>query len=167
MTLSKDSNLGQPNGLNSNSQLNNNQKSLETRESYKIPLLEEKVKINRRKQKTGEIVVRKEIETKIVQIPISREKLIVERIGKQPEQLAEVIIKEEKVNGFEFGQIDTNQDIHITKSHFLTVTTAQQLLEAIAHLSTSNNARIRLEIVANCSNEQIKHQSICERYSDS
>ncbi|MGL5944099.1 MAG: DUF2382 domain-containing protein [Waterburya sp.] len=164
MTLSKDSNLGQPSGLNSNSQLNNNQKSLETRESYKIPLLEEKVKINRRKQKTGEVVVRKEIETKIVQVPISREKLIVERIGKQPEQLAEVIIKEEKVNGFEFGQIDTNQDLHITKSHFLTVTTAQQLLEAIAHLSTSNNARIRLEIVANCSNEQIKHQSICERY---
>ncbi len=162
MTLRKDSNPGQPRNLNS--QLNNNQKSLETRESYKIPLLEEKIKINRSKQKTGEIIVRKQIETKIVQVPISREKLIVERIGKQPEQLAEVIIKEEKVNGFEFGQIDTNQDLHITKSHFLTVTTAQQLLEALAHLSTSNNARIRLEIVTNSSQEQIKHQSICERY---
>lgn len=167
MTLSKDSNLSQASGLNSNSQPNNNQKSLETRESYKIPLLEEKVKINRRKRKTGEVVVRKEIETKIVQVPISREKLIVERIGKQPEQLAEVILGEDKVNGFEFTQLDTNEHLHITKSHFLTVTTAQQLLEAIAHLSTSNNARIRLEIVTNCSKEQIKHQSICERYSDS
>jgi Domain of unknown function (DUF2382) len=163
MTLSKDNQPIRPSDLQS--QPANNQKSSEVKESYKIPLLEEKIKINRRKQKIGEVIVRKQIETKIVQIPISREKLIIERIGKQPEKLAEVIIKEEKVNGFEFDQLDTNKNIHITKSHFLTVTTAQQLLEALAHLSTIDNARIRLEIVANCSEEQIKHQNICERYN--
>lgn len=162
MTLSKDNNPGQPSDLNS--QLKNNQKPSQAKESYKIPLLSEKIKINRRQQKIGEVVVRKQIETKIVQIPISREKLIVERIGKQPEQLAEVILSEDKVNGFEFDQLDTNKNLHITKSQFLTVTTAQKLLEALAHLSTIDNARIRLEIVANCSNEQIKHQNICERY---
>jgi uncharacterized protein (TIGR02271 family) len=164
MTVSKDNHHSQLRDLNS--QPGSYQKSSEIRESYKIPLLEEKIKINRRKQKTGEIVVRKEIETKTVQIPISREKLIIERIGKHPEQLAEVIIKEEKVNGFEFGQIDTNENLHVTKSHFLTVTTAQKLLEALAHLSNTGDAKIRLEIVTNCSKEQIKHQSICERYSN-
>jgi stress response protein YsnF len=162
MTLSKDNRSNLPKDLHP--QPVHNHKPSETKESYKIPLLEEKIKINRRKQKTGEVIVRKEIETKIVQIPISREKLIVERIGKQPEQLAEIIINEEKVNGFEFGQINANNHLHITKSHFLTVKTAQQLLEALAHLSTSDNARIRLEIVTNCSKEQIKHQSICEKY---
>jgi hypothetical protein len=60
--------------------------------------------------------------------------------------------------------VSTQETIRLTKSQFLTVTTAQKLLEALAHLSTIDNARIRLEIVANCSNEQIKHQNICERY---
>ena len=42
--------------------------------------------------------------------------------------------------------------------------TAQQLLEAIAQLSSSANATVRLEIVTNSSEHQIKHQGVCDRY---
>lgn len=160
--LSKNNYPNQPNNLNS--QLNDEQQSPAIKETYQIPLLEEKIKINRRKQKIGEVVIRKEVETKTVQVAIQREKLIVERIGKQPEQLAEVVIRDDQANGFTFGQLEPNAHLHITKSHFLPITTAQKLLEAIAHLSTTSNAKIRLEIVTDCTEEQIKHQSICEKY---
>jgi stress response protein YsnF len=48
-----------------------------------IPLLEERLMVNLTRRKTGEVVVRKEIETHILQmqVPIRREKLIVEQVS--------------------------------------------------------------------------------------
>jgi len=61
-----------------------------------IPLREERVVVDRAKQKVGEVVVRKEIETEIVQVPVQREKLIVEQVGAEPKQLAEIDLTEEE-----------------------------------------------------------------------
>lgn len=134
-------------------------------EITQIPLLEEKLQIARRKRKIGEVIVRKEVETQIVKVPIRREKLIIESIGNNPERLTEVVIAEEKVNGFKYQELNHSDDsLHITKSHFLDVTTAQELLEAVAYLSSAKDARVRLEIVTNCSEHQIEHQNICDRY---
>ena len=134
-------------------------------EITQIPLLEEKLQIARRKRKVGEVIVRKEVETQIVKVPIRREKLIVESIGKNPERLTEVVIAEEKISGFKYEELNHSDDsIHITKSHFLDVKTAQELLEAVAYLSSAKDARVRLEIVTNCSENQIEHQNICDRY---
>ncbi len=133
-------------------------------ETYQIPLLEEKLQIARRKQKIGEVVVRKQVETRIVKVPIRREKLIVERIGKNPQQLTEVVIGGDKVNGFKYEELGDRDSLHITKSYFLDLQTARELLEAIANLSSANNAKVRLEIVTNCSEHQIEHQNLCDRF---
>ena len=135
-----------------------------TSEVERIPLLEEKLQVDRRKRKLGEVIVRKLVETRIVKVPIRREKLIVERIGKNPERLTEVVIGEGKINGFKYAELNDTESLHITKSHFLELQTAQDLLEAIAQLSSVANAKVRLEIVTNCSKHQIEHQNICDRY---
>lgn len=134
------------------------------KESVQISLFEEKLKVNRRKRKVGEVVVRKKIETRMVQVPIHLEKLIVERVGEGSEQIAEVVIGESKINGFESVELTENDTLHITRSNFLTVETARQLLQAISGLSSANNAKIRLEIVTNSSQEQVEFQNICDRY---
>jgi stress response protein YsnF len=36
------------------------------------------------------VVVRKEIETEIIEVPIQREKLIIEQVGDEPRTLAEI-----------------------------------------------------------------------------
>ena len=100
----------------------------------------------------------------MIQIPIRREKLIVERMGKNPERLTEVVIKEGKVNGFNYEELNNTDSLHITRSHYLKPQIAQELLEAITHLSSASNAKVRLEIVTNCSEHQIEHQNICDRY---
>lgn len=79
---------------------NNRLSEINSPESYQISLLEEKLQVAHRKQKVGEVVIRKQVETRMINIPIRREKLIVERIGENPEQLTEVVVAEETVNGF-------------------------------------------------------------------
>ncbi len=129
-----------------------------------IPLLEEKLQVTRRQQKIGEVVIRKKVETQMVQVPIRREKLIVERIGQNPQQLAEIVIGAETVNGYNYEEIGDTKSLHITKSNFLDLSTAQALLQALEKLSAAENAKIRLEIVTNCPENQIQHQEICDRY---
>ncbi|MBW4691000.1 MAG: YsnF/AvaK domain-containing protein [Lyngbya sp. HA4199-MV5] len=53
-----------------------------------IRLLEERLVVDRKRHKVGEVVVRKEIETQIIEVPVRREKLIVEQIGSETRQLA-------------------------------------------------------------------------------
>jgi stress response protein YsnF len=141
-----------------------NERELSEPDTYHISLLEEKLQVNRRQQKVGEVLVRKQVETRMVKVPIRREKLIVERIGKHPKRLTEVVVTEGRVNGFKYEELQNTDELHITKSHFLDVQTAQHLLEALAHLSSVGNARVRVEIVTNCSENQIEHQDICDRY---
>lgn len=151
----------------SDGQINTADDTIEQRsnpQEYHISLLEEKLQVNRRKQKVGEVVVRKQIETRMVQVPIRREKLIVERMGKNPELLTEVVIGEEKVNGFQYQELSDNSSLHITKSHFIKLQTAQALLEALANLSSAERAKVRIEIVTDSSQDQIQHQGLCDRY---
>ena len=55
-----------------------------------IRLLEERVVVERGKRKIGEVIVRKEVGTRMVQVPVRYEKLIVEEVGSEPRQLAEI-----------------------------------------------------------------------------
>ena len=131
-----------------------------------IILLEEKVKIDRRKQKVGEVIISKKIETRMVQVPVRKEKLIVEKIGKHPERIAEVVVGEEKVNGFKFSDLIDANTLHITKSNFVSLETAEKILADLHSLSTTANTKVRLEIVTNSSQQQIEQQAICDRYSE-
>ncbi len=131
--------------LDSNYQINSihndNQQQSSSSEIEHITLLEEKLQVARRKRKVGEVVVRKQVETRVVTVPVRREKLIVERIGKNPERLTEVVITEEKVNGFKYEELNDTDSLHITKSGFLDLNTAQELLQAVAQLSSADKAK--------------------------
>ena len=142
--------------------LSNEKKPTVSPEDLKISLLEEKLQVARQRKKIGEVVIRKKVETRMVQVPIRREKLIVERIGENPELLTEVIIGESKLS--DYGESDES-NINLSHSNFLTVSTAQELLEAIGHLSTATNARVRLEIITDDSTDRDELQNICDRYS--
>lgn len=133
-------------------------------EIKRIALLEEKLQVKRRKQKVGEVIVRRQVETRMVQLPLRRETLIVERIGNNPERLTEVVISENQVNGFKYEELSDRAQLNVSRSNYLNLQTAQELLEAIAHLDSASNAKVRVEIVTDNSEAQIKHQNICDRY---
>lgn len=137
--------------------------SSKVKESQQISLLEEKLKVIRHKRKVGEVVVRKKIETYTIEVPMRREKLIVERVGQNPEQIAEVVIGESKLNSSEAVLVE-DDNLHITRSQFLTVKTARQLLQAITGLSSAKNAKIRLEIISSSSQEQMEYRNLCDRF---
>ncbi|HHP7231519.1 MAG TPA: YsnF/AvaK domain-containing protein [Xenococcaceae cyanobacterium] len=149
---------------NVNSVLNQNHEPTQVLEVQQIPLLEEKLRVARHKHKIGEVIVRKQVETRMIQVPVRREKLIVERVGKNPERLSEVVIGSEKVNGFEYEALKNTDSLHMTKSQFLDLQTAQQLLEALGQLNSATNAKVRLEIVTDCLEAQTQHQHLCDRY---
>jgi stress response protein YsnF len=53
-----------------------------------VPLLSERVVVDRHKRKSGEVVVRKVIETEVVEVIVRREKLIVEQVSPSYKELA-------------------------------------------------------------------------------
>jgi PRC-barrel domain len=59
-----------------------------------IPLLAERVVVDRHKRKVGEVVVRKVIETEIVEVVVRREKLIVEQVSPNYQELAVIDLGE-------------------------------------------------------------------------
>jgi stress response protein YsnF len=73
-----------------------------------IRLLGERLIIERTKHKVGEVIVRKEIETHIVQVPIRREKLIVEQISPEYKQLAQIDLGGEAISGVDLTQRETS-----------------------------------------------------------
>jgi Domain of unknown function (DUF2382) len=59
-----------------------------------IPLLAERVVVDRHKRKVGEVVVRKVIETEIIEVVVRREKLIVEQVSPNYQKLAVIDLGE-------------------------------------------------------------------------
>lgn len=78
--------------------LNSNPQPAKVVEETTIPLKAEKIVIERERKKVGEVVVRKEVETEYIQVPIKREKLIIEQIGEEEsKRLAEIPLSEQIV----------------------------------------------------------------------
>ncbi|MGG6239852.1 YsnF/AvaK domain-containing protein [Nodosilinea sp. AN01ver1] len=95
-----------------------------------IQLVEERLVVNRRRVKVGEVSVRRIIETEIIEVPIRREKLVVERIG-EGEPLVEVKLGEPRLLGNAIAS-DADSDFGIeSNTHELT---------AIGHLNTIRDA---------------------------
>ncbi|TVQ11644.1 MAG: DUF2382 domain-containing protein [Leptolyngbya sp. DLM2.Bin27] len=65
-----------------------------------IQLLEERLVVHRERRKVGEISVRKVVETEIIEVPIKREKLVVEKIG-ETDPLFEVGLSDTQIRGHE------------------------------------------------------------------
>lgn len=131
-------------------------------ENYNFSLLEEKLVVNRQKRKLGEVIVRKEVETQTIHIPIRREKLIVEKVGITTEHLTEVNLAEEKVNGVKFGELDNARNIYQAQSNFVSLQQLRDLLARIPDRSDTENIKLRLEIITDNSQSQRVYQNICD-----
>lgn len=114
-----------------------------------IQLLEERLRVDYTRRKVGEVIVRKEIETRMIQVPVRREKLIVEQISPERKQLAEIDLGED-------GLSDLNLQDYIPNTHqisnqiisgeFDSPKTVAWLMDTIAHQMRHGCKRIRVEI---------------------
>ncbi|WP_319422237.1 DUF2382 domain-containing protein [Pleurocapsa sp. FMAR1] len=152
-------------------------------ETYQISLLEEKLVVKRSKLKVGEVVVRKEVETRMVHLPIRREKLIIEKVGATNEHLTEVDLGEGEINGVKFSELGNTNDIYQVQSGFISLEAVKQLLAKIDNLyqnesgaganiqptdrSNSKNVKVRLEIITDNSQSQQTFQDLCDSMDSS
>ena len=68
----------------------NSPSDLEPQKPVSISLLEERLKVSYQRRKIGEVVIHKKVETRIIEVPVRYEKLIIEQVIPEPKQLAEV-----------------------------------------------------------------------------
>ncbi len=79
-----------------------------------VRLVEERLVVNRSKRKIGEVIVRKEIETRMIQVPVRYEKLIVEQVSPERKQLVEINLGQADGTGIELTEV-TNLYPEITQ----------------------------------------------------
>lgn len=130
-----------------NQEILENQEDLDIVDQQVIRLLEERLVINRSKRKVGEVIVRKEIETRMVQVPIQREKLIVEQVGDDPKVLAEIDLGEGQITGIDLNEIKVEPSEPTVIAEFASVQKASKILNAIASQPRHGCVKVRLEIV--------------------
>ena len=133
-----------------------------------IRLLEERLVINRSKRKVGEVIVRKEIETRMVQVPIQWEKLIVEQVGDDPKVLAEIDLGEGSITGIDLTEIKSDRQEPTVKAEFTSVLKASKILNSIASQPRHGCVKVRLELVLENKQLEDTYQNwLAENHSDS
>ena len=135
-----------------------------------IRLLGERLVVERSKRKIGEVIIRKEIETRMIQIPVRREKLIVEEAGSEPKQLAEIDLGEEEISQDEFQQgqsmVSTDMSGGLTVTgEFDSPKTASLILNAIQLEQNHGCEKVRVSIVVENEEKQQKYQEWFQRTS--
>lgn len=136
----------------------------EARTEEIVCLLEERLVVDLSKRKLGEVIVRKVIETEMVEVPVRREKLIVEQVSPELKQLAEIDLSQGEISGVELAEVVSGQAeaISVTPPAALTPKTkdnfsvtgefaspkvASSLLDAIALQRNHGCAKIRIQIL--------------------
>lgn len=135
-----------------------------------IRLLEERLVVESSKRKIGEVIVRKVIETRMIQVPVRREKLIVEQISPEHKQLAEIDLGEEEISGVDLTEVErlevTGFDSSLTVSgEFSSPKTASLLLNAIALERNHGCKQVRITIAVEDESQQKKYQEWFDRCS--
>jgi Domain of unknown function (DUF2382) len=157
-----------------------------------ISLLEERLMVDITQRQIGEIVVRKEIETHIVkvEIPIRREKLIVEQVSPEYKRLAEVDLGQTSIpdgksllpegwvnvdttndeltpdrNGRQSITIELGQTAqNIVYGEINSPRAARDLLDQITKTPAHDCETIRIEIVLKDSKHQKAYQALFDQY---
>jgi Domain of unknown function (DUF2382) len=135
-----------------------------------IRLLGERLIVDSTKRKIGEVIVRKEIETRMVQVPVRREKLIVEQINPEHKQLAEIDLGFTEISSIdlpenqrpEFGSLDGSLTV---SGDFSSPKIASLLLNAIALERNHKCKQVRVTIVVEDESTQNKYQEWFDRCS--
>ena len=144
------------------------QEHLEVLDEEIIRLLGEKLVVNRSKRKIGEVVVRKEVETRIVEVPVQQEKLIVEQIGAEEiQQLAEIDLGETKVTGIVEQSTHSANHPYTVTGEFLSPRAASDILAAIALQEQHGCTQVRVELIVENPDLQESYQQMFSRCSKS
>ncbi len=141
------SNLTDADRTDENLETDEDEENLDIVDREVIRLLEERLVINRSKRKVGEVIMRKEIETRMVQVPIQWEKLIVEQVGDDPKVLAEIDLGEGSITGIDLTEIKSDRHEPTVKAEFTSVQKASKILNSIASQPRHGCVKVRLELV--------------------
>ncbi|MCU0537634.1 MAG: YsnF/AvaK domain-containing protein [Hydrococcus sp. Prado102] len=130
-----------------------------------IALLEERLLIDRNKRKVGEIVVRKKVETRMVQVPVQSEKLIIEEVGEETKQLAEINLGEGEITGVELKQLATisDGDSYTVSGEFFSMKAARDILDAIALHANKGTNKVRIQLMVEDPQQQELYQKMFDR----
>ncbi|WP_448271769.1 YsnF/AvaK domain-containing protein [Nostoc sp. DSM 114160] len=168
-----------PGDFNSTEQVANNQTTNSSVESLNnleqipeeqiIRLLEERLVVESSKRKVGEVIVRKVIETRMVQVPVWREKLIVEQISPEHKQLAEIDLGQEEISGVDLTEVERLEVTHdsglTVSGEFSSPKIANLLLNAIALERNHGCKQVRVTIAVEDELHQKKYQEWFDRCS--
>ncbi len=130
-----------------------------------IRLLEERLLVDLSKQKVGDVIVRKEVETRMVEVPVRREKLIVEQVTPERKQLAEIDLGKSEISEENRGEISGLEPQPTVRSEFDSPQTASKYLEAIAAQPHHGCAKVRVELVLENSLLRDTYQQWSDRYA--
>jgi hypothetical protein len=135
-----------------------------------IKLLEERLVVNSHHQKVGDVIVRKVIETRMVEVPIRREKLIVEQISPENKQLAEIDLASAEISGLELIQGETPESLSLNggvrvSGVFSSPKIASLLLNAIALEKNHGCGQVQVTIVVDNEQCRQKYQEWFDRCS--
>lgn len=143
----------------------------EVLEEETIRMLGERVVVDRSKRKLGEVIVRKEIETRMVQVPVRCETLIVEQVSPEGKQLAEIELGQEAAAGIELNETvmsATTLDSKLTvRGEFNSPKVSSLLLNALSRERRHRCKKVRVEIVVEDAERQKTYQEWFDRCSDS
>jgi hypothetical protein len=130
-----------------------------------IPILEERMFVDKHKQKLGEVIVRKQIETQMIQVPIRREKLIVEQVSPEHQQLAEIDLGEgvitegiDKLTTSKTPEVAYFDSDLIVSGEFSSPKIASLLLNAIALEKDHGCQEVKLTILVENKSQEKKYQ---------
>jgi hypothetical protein len=113
-------------------------------EQHIVSLLEERLAVTSKKYKTSEVICRKIVETRMIEIPVRRERLIVEQIYPEYKQLAEIGLVEEEVP--EVTQVANFANGTTTRRDFSSIQSAMQFLDTIGCQSDCQKIQITVSI---------------------
>ncbi|MBD1915686.1 DUF2382 domain-containing protein [Phormidium sp. FACHB-322] len=117
----------------------------------KIQLVEERLVVNRKRVKVGEVSVRRVVETEMVEIPVRREKLVIENIGSNTPPV-EVSLGETQILGNEIAvQPHSNQDT-VASGIFETIQDATSFLGTTEKRPEFQCEKIRVAILLDARN---------------
>nr|WP_290226428.1 DUF2382 domain-containing protein [Trichocoleus desertorum] len=134
-------------------------------EEEAIRLLEERLVVDRSTHKIGEVIVRKAVETQIVEVPVRREKLIVEQISPEHRQLAEIDLSQGDLTAVELANAMTADSQHVVRGEFTSPGAASQFLDAIAKTHRHGCEKIQIEIVLSDPNLQETYANWLAQYA--
>jgi Domain of unknown function (DUF2382)/PRC-barrel domain len=112
--------------------------------SQTIPLLEERLVTRQTRRKIGEVIFRKQIETRMVEIPIRREKLIIEQVSPELKQLAVVDLPGEQLSDIELLEVATSTFEATQNDKFISIELARQVLARLGQPANGSLPKVKL-----------------------